>query len=501
MLDHLYEVHTYSANALFEACASAHFPLENVKVYPRAKYLDRYLSRLRAQTLVVENHYTDGDYLDDFANYYVRSFVDYSRRCKRLHFFSCAFDESGFRERLLGGFPQDLQDNYLGFAVIRPLPNAIFGRTVLATYPITANRQYPSIRSYAANLFGTELRVNSLAFQEQDTVIAACATVALWSAFQKTATLFRSRMPTPAEITRTATSSTFHSRPLPSRGLTLAQMAHAVKDVGLEPEVIECGPGVPLLSLIYGYLGLGVPVVLGLEIEHHGLHAVTVTGYSLKDSPHLQREDNYSGKTPLNRIGRRINQLFLHDDGFGPFVKVATEEQISTPAGSVVQLSGTWTVPDHPGTFAKLKPIWAMIPAYNKIRLTYMDIQKSVLLMNYLLAQVLPSMVDTEWDISLSDNNTLKAHVKAWNLSADLLEGVLVQSLPRFVWRATLSIDRIPSLEMVFDATGIARSFSVLQVVFRRDELRDALRAVVHYAGFQKLLGPDFTKLLMETTG
>ncbi len=162
---------------------------------------------MKAQTLVVENDYTDGDYLDDFASYYVKCFRSYNRRCKRLHFFGQKFAEGEFRQLVQGELPpseeEALKTSYLGFVVARPLPEAIIGRTLLATYPPDGSRRnYPCTRVYRANLFGVELSVMSLPFQEQDSVLAACATVALWSAFHKTAELFGTTTPTPVEILR-----------------------------------------------------------------------------------------------------------------------------------------------------------------------------------------------------------------------------------------------------------------------------------------------------------
>ena len=494
-------VFPYTKDALFLACSSELFSLERVNKHERAHYLHRYLDRLGAATLVVEEHYTDGDYLDDYANYYVRSFRDYARRCKRLHFFSTGFDSGSLREMLRGRSYEALQANYLGFSVIRPLPNAIFGRTVLKTYPESVTRKYPATRPYAANLYGAELTVDSLAFQEQDTVVAACATVALWSAFQKTSELFGSRRPTPAEITRLATASTFHSRPMPSRGLSLAQMARAIKDVGLEPEVIEARPGVPMLSLIYGYLTFGIPVVLGIEIEGHGAHAVTVTGYSLTDSLHLTYEHENPPHLEPNRIGLRIDQLFLHDDGFGPFVKVATVAQkLPVKQGSVIRFEGTWNLPSANGKKpkpAKLVPLYAIVPTYHKIRLTFLDVQPWIVGINSVALQTMANRSASEWETCLISNSQLKHAVKDWGLGQAKLEEMLYKPLPRFLWRATLRISRAPALELIFDATGIARSFSVVAAVFRHEGFREAMKPVLQQASVRGRLSEAFTDLLI----
>jgi len=127
---------------------------------------------------VVENDYIDHDFLEDFAAYYVRCFSTYSKVCARLHFFNIEFTQGDFEEYLKSSAdvkisPDSLQKGYLGFVVIKPLPQTVIGRTCLKTYPPEDRRYFPIARSYNANLFGTELTIRSLAFQEQDKVVAA----------------------------------------------------------------------------------------------------------------------------------------------------------------------------------------------------------------------------------------------------------------------------------------------------------------------------------------
>jgi len=147
-------------------------------------FLKSYFGKLDAKTIVVELDYIDHDYLEDYSNYYVKCFYDYHRKCARLHFFQDSFSLEDF-SRVLASENEALLDRiketYLGFIVVKPLPKTIIGRSCLKTYPTAGARNYPVIRKYSANLFGIELEVSTLAYQEQDTVAAACATSALWS--------------------------------------------------------------------------------------------------------------------------------------------------------------------------------------------------------------------------------------------------------------------------------------------------------------------------------
>ena len=107
-------------------------------------YFDEYFGKLKAKTIVVETLYTDGDFLDDYAAYYVRCLGKYRSRCVRLHFFQAAFDnnklQSAAKRRSRSLNERILQKAYLGFIVVKPLPETIVGRTCLKTYPLGKRR-------------------------------------------------------------------------------------------------------------------------------------------------------------------------------------------------------------------------------------------------------------------------------------------------------------------------------------------------------------------------
>jgi len=496
-----YEVMPFNQDKFLDAVRSSFMTRAQVESHEGADYLQRYLSEIGAKTMVVENDYTDADYLDDFANYYVKSYVRYERHCRRLHFFSIAFDEKGFLSEIVNrsAASEEFLHSYLGFIVARPLPSAIIGRTVIQTYDSDGTRRnYPTTKQYSAHLFGCELTVNSLAFQEQDTVLAACATVALWSAFQKTSALFETSASTPAQITRAATSAVYSSRPLPSRALRLEQMARAVRAVGLEPEVTSAGPHVPIMSLIYGYLQLGVPVVLILDVEGDG-HAVTVAGYSLNETPALTREDWVDPTPPLRRVGLRMDELYVHDDGVGPFARIKVLERPEKVAKKfAVYFEGDWK--GASGNAACLEPRAIIVPVYHKIRLTFMDLQDWVNQFNTIAELEMKDFDKVEWFFALTDTNDFKVAVKLSSLPTAIRRNVLLRELPRFVWTATLAVAGEAAVQLVFDATGMTRSLPVLEVLYYKDDVRKTVSKVLA-SGAEQLLDERFLELLREKTG
>ena len=100
-------------------------------------YLGNYLKELGCRTIVWESHYIDRDYIHDMALFYARSLRGYPNHCQRLHFFTAEFDGEGWIRMLAdaGGGQRaavcdGLNNAYLGFCVIRPLPLSPVGRTV-----------------------------------------------------------------------------------------------------------------------------------------------------------------------------------------------------------------------------------------------------------------------------------------------------------------------------------------------------------------------------------
>jgi hypothetical protein len=479
-------IEQFSEQELVKAFANRHAPESEVAAQGRIRYLAGYLRDIKAESIVIEEPYIDGDYLDDYAAYYAKCFQDYGRWCKRLHFFDVPPAGVNIPSLLEGASEAQidfLQEHYLGFVVTRPLPEAVVGRTVLRTYDSdNGRRSFPVTRRYSANLCGAELEIESLAFQEQDTVLAACATVAVWSCFHKTAELFHTAIPTPAEITRIASQAVHYGRSIPSAGLRVEEICAAVRHLHLEPELIELRGGgmVPLPSLIRGYLLMGLPVLLVIEIPDVGLHAVTISGYSVLDV--AARPEEVPGYSFIPMVGRRIDKFYAHDDQVGPFSRMiihGCNEQTrsgflsrvrarflgSSPLPFPICLETSWAN-DH-DMDRPVYPYAVIVPVYPKIRLRFIDILKWLTPLNPILSNIIPPDMDHEWDVHLTLSNDYKSEVRAdVSRSASARRAILSCMHPRFWWRAVLSIEGEPCLELLFDATGIARSFPLTEAIW-----------------------------------
>jgi hypothetical protein len=450
------------------------------------QYLYRYLKHIDSQTIIAEFCYTDHDYLEDYASYYIRCFNDYDRRCTRLHFFSDLFTAKQFDAVLSGQADVNekfFQDSYLGFMVIKPLPQTVIGKTCLKTWPKNHGRFYLAKKTYRANLFGLDLKIeDTLAFQEQDSVVSACATSALWSAFHGISSVFDITIPSPVEITKAALDKfPSDSRSFPNKGLDQYMMAQAIRSISLEPFKLSASNEFLLKGSIYSYLKIGIPPILGFDIytqgeipsKFIGTHAVTVAGYNLRSAqPIPQAQDS------LQLKALRIDKLYVHDDQIGPFARMNFDGTTVTvkAEGKTHQkqsLSTKLVLSDENEQNLRAVPLILLIPLYHKVRIPYELVYEVILSFDKYI-RALPGNLTKlpatklEWDIYLSTVNTIKSNLLATCKTIPnpgIFRSTLVAQMPKFIWRAIYYEGEEPVLDLLFDATDIEQNDFFLRCI------------------------------------
>ena len=461
----------------------------------RLNYLHDYLSDLGATTIIAEGGYIDADYLEDFAAYYARCFHPYARDCVRLHFFSRPFSKEEFLSILLSGGRKRKRlviKSYLGFIVVRPLPQALIGRTVLQPRPRRKDAAVlPCLRTYRVHLCGLEMSVQSLAYQEQDTVMAACATVSVWTCLHKAGELFSTPMPRPSEITKAAGHDANGGRSIPSHALDVRQICTAIRAFGLEPELYDVNNDLPLGPTLYAYLSMGLPVIIGAKRDNGPRHAIVVNGYSLRPRAKSNTEadvevmsSSQKEQNIIRFVGDRMCALYGHDDQVGPFVRHEISFGTTEPDGPVLEIRGS---------VFRYSPTVIVVPIYHKIRLTFLDVIRNWIPPLHGVLRMFFSANDLEWDVQLMFTNDYKAslHGKAKGaLSEQHRLETMLRPYPRFIWRAILRWGVDAVAEAVFDATSFARAYPVISVrVFNREVT----------VGLQKILSaPELKDVLNE---
>lgn len=280
-------------------------------------YIYRYLKDLGAKSVVLEAEYIDRDYLDDFAKFYVKRFNGRGHKCARLHFFSMDLSHDAIEEILVCSNQEkraEFESAYLGFMVVKPLPKTFVGRTCLKVYDSLRSGSL-LLRDYKVCFFGLTLSVESVAFQEQDKVVSACAATAIWSALHSAFWFPPEYIPSCSRITTDAINFISDSNNnFPSAELTNKQILRALDISGQRyyQHLAEKMSWSEVKPYIESYIRSRIPLILGGEV------------YVLNDKGRVESERGI-GLHALAIVGFRgdiqSDDIFVHDDRLGPFAR------------------------------------------------------------------------------------------------------------------------------------------------------------------------------------
>ena len=247
-----------------------------------------------ARTAIVEFRYLDPDWRNEHREFYATTFRRYPSITHRLHFFA----ESPDPLLLDPDHPARFDDlTYLGYSVLRPVPAAPVGRTMLL--PLEPG----DLTCHAidrVNLFGAELEVDGAPFVAQDGQLSRCAQTTTWVTAYFHHLRFGGRRVLPGEIAEAVSNDLQFGRQLPSPGLTIGQMADAARSIGLPPLVYplqHLAEGETVPKVLCRYLNSGIPVTIATDS-----HAFVLVGYRRSETD-----------------GKKLLYFLRHDDEVGPY--------------------------------------------------------------------------------------------------------------------------------------------------------------------------------------
>jgi hypothetical protein len=504
----IYDLTKKSLSELFHE-SNGKTDLKFIEEKKHVRYLQGYLLKktgLQARFVVVERDYINKDYLIDYSTYYSTCFEKYSKTGSRLHFFSTDLELEEFKSKFYNIIIQGTKSNtvnqdfwrntYLGYIVVKPIPNFFIGFTLLKHYNFNPekdcfrkDREFWGTKDYKIHIFGNEVIVPSLAFQEQDQNVAACATIAIWSMLQIAAEDYYVTLQSPSEITRNSGIVAYNgNRLIPNKGLSVLQMSQAITQNNLVTEVRErteykgdASFNLYIKKLIRAYSNLKIPSILllnlspaknckGEEAEFDG-HAVAISGYRMRSLNDVKRRNNL-----LQRISKLfkpdsiiwnadlVDQLYVHDDQWGPFSKISFQ-------GKQKIKSKNWE------SILQSKNILTeglVISVYPKVRIPYDDMDSKVIRLNKFFVDHLKKKIvgDFVWDIQLHLSENFKnLEIQTSELFDDqdaydrsLQFKLLGCSMPKYIWVVTVKIDEQKVLHLVYDATGLSGSNTILKI-------------------------------------
>jgi hypothetical protein len=455
--------------------------LSHIKRKPQLTYLANYLENFPKEGkkiyFLYENEYIDQHYIEDYSVYYSRCFNNYKKVCSRIHFFYSIDNYEDCRKQLSAALKGEINtlitdENYLGFIVIRPIPETFLAKMCLKPYYELNNKHDKFLinKNYKVSLFGIKLSVSTIASQEQDKVVSACATTAIWTFLNAHPKKDLNNLPSLSSITSSAYSElSNYSRDFPNRGLSIEMICNSLKRYELSPEyfqfinqnedeIINKRMSQRKMNLfkeyIYSYCSSNHPLILGVEIRDKetakvkGLHAVTIVGYG------LSKEDNVS-----EFISHRLEKIYVHDDRFGPFLKVIIEND-----NFEVKLDVNGEVTKKASLLDEVyNPDNLIIGVYHKIRIPYSHIKNTIIDFNTAIKkyikeknflEIVELFNEFKWDIQIIENNELKEYIQK-NTNIKDKEKYLIKSWPKYIWSVTVYLEEQELFQILFDATDI----------------------------------------------
>ena len=467
--------------------------------------------------------------MEDFSVFYSRSLSNLDNYCRRLHFFrgDSARVEQEFRKLALSRRSLGVElhrrrsarfsrKHYLGFAVIKPLPGTPVGRTALRSFPENPGpgpgkrrmtRSFAATRQYHAHLLGVELSVQSLAFQQQDVGVAACATTAIWTSLQKNREKEELGVTTPAHITTRATHNRMpFGRSMPSEGLSIDQMCQAIQSFGLSPVLSPAKDFIAIRAALYAALQSDLSPVLVIQRDKAGrtdeYHAVSAVGMKLSADAQAVVQADYA------QASDHLEALYIHDDRYGPFLLAGLSQRVGGGVDLNIRVlklereidrnTGEISINGEDETEQWIIS-HVLIPSHAKLRLSFPELHElSLRVMEAIDASLNSRQPNKTFakslDFWVSRSNTYLDRIGSSTEPFSPSQAVAVASgvpMARYVGILRTAIAELGTVDVIVDTTSTDKNPVFLAGVCSAgcsDELESVVAALGRHWGFQVFL-------------
>ena len=419
----------------------------------------------------VEFPYVDKVYRDSYYTYFASKLDTISRDCLRISFFSLEITDDDFR---LPEGHLKLQDNYLGFTVLRPLRKGNPGRSMLAPKAFKTYNFLCELVCLETSIGGVKMQCYAFPWTSQDTESMTCAESSLWSVMEYYGNKYPERTPVlPSEIHHAFERPT---RVIPSEGLTIAEIATALSRFGFGTCLYNSETP-EFESYLRYYIESGIPVILGLEGTIGG-HAVVSIGHEVMECSLVEKEiDTLSASNPSPEIFQIIDtacikrHLVQIDDNFPPY-RLA---EFAQPCGYYGDTM-----------FSDMKITHFVVPLHKRI---YLEARKAKTMFTRIInSPVFGWCTRSELKVKqiiqrifITTGNSYKNYALKSDMHDDLKTIIQSMNMPRFIWVAELSTKDIylksrSSGLILLDATG-------------SEDMSSA--KLIMYPGYLKILDPS----------
>jgi len=389
--------------------------------------LENYFSELKEDLFcVIEYPYVDKVFRDSYYNYYSSKHYSYQRDCIRVSLFESEIKQEDF---LNPANHVDLNRKYLGYFIIRPTINALFGRAIINPKAFDENDFKICTCKVNSLIFGVKLETEGFPHSSQDGETIKCAETTIWGIMEYFGNKYPEYKPTLPTKIHQALERFSYQRQLPSNGLTMDQISFALKEFGFGTRVYSSAPyDENIYNIVDSYIESGIPVILGLQYQEIG-HAIIAIGKKHEENIDWSSIDKseFTSRAKVVQYFDTSNipaKYVVQDDNMEPYRIINLDEpgeHYSDPDCKQYQIDT------------------AVVPLYPKIYL-------EAVVAKELALEILKDKTvgfdfgdDFVFRFYLASSRSFKNHVATIiDLPEKLKNNLLLTKMPKFIWCAEI---------------------------------------------------------------
>lgn len=355
----------------------------------------------KVDTVLIEDPYYDSDYLSTYYCFYVKKHSKFEKENVRIHFYK--------------------GEEYLGYLTLRPtIENTTIGKSYLAPKLFLQDGCHVIANSFKVHILGCEEHINSFPWMQQETDVAVCAHVAIWSILR----YFGTKYPNYHNITMGNVVEELPEsidRKIPTVAVSIQKIPDIFKKMGFSPIVVSkaiVGEEIFQREMI-AYIDSGIPMV-GCMTEKR--HAVSIIGYNTESFENIAEELDKSKKLVYNN--KTIHEIIVNDDNYHPYLSLRSKDKYNPFLDDERFSSKERFIEDID---------YLIVPLYDRMQFNYNSVRTSVedfLKDNTLLDRDKKYLVKTY----ITSSNSLKEHATLCIKHFELRDIIIRMTMPRFVW-------------------------------------------------------------------
>lgn len=368
----------------------------------------KYYIGLKCNKILIENPYSDKDYLSTYYIHYSKKYKDISKKSYRLHLYN--------------------GDIYYGFLTLRPTCKRNIGRCYIHPQLLLPEKAYLLSSRFKTNLVGNQIFIEAFPWMHQEPDVSSCAHVALWSILR----FFGNKHNNYSDVNMGSVVEHIqlnYDRKIPSKGLRIEQISNLLSQYGFSTLIRT---DLKSNDEIFAYIESGLPVIGIVPTDGDDAHAICVIGHGKLDEVEIC-DDIFEKvqyckpqQTDIILSTKFINSIVVSDDNLFPYrlvyrdIKMIENQNRYEPQYIIDSIK------------------CFVIPLYEKMQVTYNEVYNKV--MNLLVTSNLPDLPDIKvLRLFITSSNSFKREINRRNIVPELKRIILKLEMPKFIWVAEVS--------------------------------------------------------------